>query len=287
MVPQVQKKTVLIVGSILVVLIAAILLTVAWSGGGNSPFGGASATQVLQESLAAANESGSVNFVDRTDVSASQQQQIQGAISAASAAEIASGGNRTFEVELIAGAVYVNGPAPVLQSALQITSAQASPVAGKWIEVSPSDAPFQNLTQSLTLDASLGTFTPSGKLKFGNVEKVGGKSVVAITGSLSAPYAGSTGTTSLLVSTSRPYLPVAGSVDARQGKSTLTEVAAYKNWGARVVLTPPGSYISFSSVLAGCIRRLPAGRHRWYCLIEVSFGAALRAGTSECAGMSE
>ena len=146
MVSQVQKKTVLIVGSILLVLVAAIVLTVRWSGSGNSLFGGASPTQVLPEALAAANESGSVNFVDRTDISAGQQQQIQGAISAATAAEIASGGNRTFEVELIAGAVYVNGPAPVLQSALQITSSQALPVGGKWIEVSPSDAPFQHLT---------------------------------------------------------------------------------------------------------------------------------------------
>jgi hypothetical protein len=211
---------------------------------------GPSASGLLQTSLAAAQREGSVRFVDRTTVG-SEVQRIDGAISAPTASETLSGAAAPLVVELIGGIVYVDGSAQALESALQITPAQATPVAAKWISVASTDAPFQTLTGALTISATLDTFTPTGHLHLGKTTKVGTQRVTPVVGVPSGVAKGVSASVALLVSTKSTHLPVGATLVEAEGTKRLREEVVFTNWGARVGLTAPSGAVPFSSVLTG------------------------------------
>jgi hypothetical protein len=207
------------------------------------------AAQMLKAALNASQESGSVRFVDQTTVG-KQVQKIQGVISAPTAGETLSGAAEPLVVELIGGTVYVKGSAPALESALQISKAQGTPVAGEWISVSSTDAPFQSLTQALTISATLSEFTPaSSHVRFGKIQTVAGHRVRPIIGPPSSLSSKTSGSAALFVSPKAPYLPQGGSLVLSNGTQRLNEVAVFTNWGAKVSLTAPSGSTAFSSVL--------------------------------------
>jgi hypothetical protein len=205
---------------------------------------------MLASSLSASQVRGSVQFVDRTTVG-SDVQTLDGAISAPTAGETLTGAGTPLVVELISSTVYVNGSASALESALQITAAQATPVANKWIAVATTDAPFQSLTGALTLSSTLTEFTPTKQIHFGKQTKVGKLKVIPIIGRPSNLVKGASGSAALLVSAKAPHLPVGGTLVLAQGKQRLHEVAVFSNWGAKVSLTAPAGAVPFSSVLTG------------------------------------
>ena len=101
-----------------------------------------------------------MQFVSKTTENKSTQV-LEGVISAPTAGETLQS-SEPLQVDLINGSIYVTGTVGALEAArLQITAQQATPYAGKWIVVSPSDAPFQLLAQDLTLAATINEFTPS------------------------------------------------------------------------------------------------------------------------------
>jgi len=140
--------------------------------------------------------------------------------------------------------------ASAIESALQITAAQAAPAANQWIAVQQSDAPFQILAQTLTLTATLSEFTPeTSHLRLGKVQTVGRVKVIPIIGTPSTVQKGTQGSVALLVSTKAPYLPVGGTLILANKTGRLSEVAVFTSWGARVVLPTPTGATPFSTIL--------------------------------------
>jgi len=60
---------------------------------------------------------------------------------------------------------------------------------------------------------------------------------------------GTTGSAALLVSVKTPHLPVGGTLVLGNKTGRLTEVAVFKQWGAKVVLNAPTGATAFSTVL--------------------------------------
>jgi hypothetical protein len=208
-----------------------------------------SASSLLSQSLAAANESGSVRFTDQSTVG-EHVQFVQGAISAPTASETLSGNSAPLGVELVGGNIYVFGNAIALESALAITETQATPAANKWILVKSTDAPFQDLSGTLTMSSTLDEFTPKGNLHLGAQRKIHGTKVIPITGTPSSLSKGTKGNASLLVRVSSPHLPVGGTLVLASKSGRLNEVAVFTAWGAKVVLTPPANPLPFTTVLS-------------------------------------
>jgi len=226
--------------------VTTVLVLPASSAPANQP---SPAAQLLSDALNAANQSGSVHFVDKTTVNKSVQT-LEGVISAPTAGETLSGTTAPLEVELIAGQIFVVGNLAALEQSLQITAAQATPYAGKWIVLSPSDAPFQLLAQDLTLGATIDVFTPGQVgLRLGKVQTVGHMRVIPIFGPPSNLPKGTSGSSALLVSAKAPHLPVGGTLVLGNKTGRLTEVAAFTSWGAKVNLTAPTGATPFTTVL--------------------------------------
>jgi hypothetical protein len=236
----------------------ALVLTVVFSGGvadltttsatSASP---SSAQALLQGSLAAAQASGSVHMVDQTK-SGGRSEKLEGALSAPTAGEVLTAPGSSLQVELIGGVVYVNGSAAAITTALQITAAQAAPEAGMWIAVSSTDAPFQTLTQALTISAALSEFTPINKgVHLGRIQNVDGHKVQPIIGIPSGLTGGNKSSVALLVSTKAPHLPLGGTLIVANKTQRLSEVAVFGSWGTKVSLTAPTTTVPFSSVLTG------------------------------------
>ena len=148
-------------------IVGAALPNGAASASAHSP-----ASQLLSDALNAAQQSGSMHFVDKTTVNGSTQT-LEGAISAPTAGETLTS-SAPLQVELIGGSIYVVGNAEALEQSLQISAAQAQPYAGKWIVVQTTDAPFQLLAQDLTLGSTIDEFTPAQNgLKIGKMQRIG------------------------------------------------------------------------------------------------------------------
>ena len=206
------------------------------------------ASQLLSDALNAAQQAGSMQFVDKTTADKSVQI-LEGVISAPTAGETLHS-SEPLQVELISGTIYVIGSTNALQSSLQITAEQATPYAGKWIAVSSTDAPFQLLASDLTLGATIDVFTPGqGGLRMGKVRTVGGQRVIPIYGRPSNLPAGTAGSAALFVSTIAPHLPMGGTLVLKNKTGGLNEVSVFKNWGSRVQLTAPTGATPFSTVL--------------------------------------
>lgn len=213
--------------AVLALVLGGVVVSAAPVGTSSS----VAAETLLTKALAAAERSGSVRFIDKS-TSGPSTQVVNGAISAPAAEEISDGNGATFSVELINAVVYVNGPAAAIQNALAITAAQAAPVAGKWIAVANSDAPFSALTQALTLDSELDEFTPTANIHFGKTQKLGTHRVIPISGDPPANTSkGVTGGTALLVSAASPHYPLGGSLVLAHGKDRLKEVAVFSKLG--------------------------------------------------------
>lgn len=208
-----------------------------------------SPTQLLSESVNAANAATSLHFVDKT-VAGKVNQKLVGDISAATAGEQITGSGAPVTVELIGNIVYVQAGTAVLQSSLALPAAGAQAGNGKWIAVHSSDAAFSELTQDLTITSEIGSYIPSSHLKMGKVHTLAGRKVVTISGTASSHVTdGGKGTAYLVVPLKAPYLPVEGGLAITSTKGALNEAAAFTDWGAKVTLTPPSNAIPYSTLL--------------------------------------
>jgi hypothetical protein len=207
-----------------------------------------SASKLMAATLAAAQKSGAVHFVE-TATSGKQTQKIVGDVSATAASQTVSGAGSSLQAQLIGSTIYITGSATSLESALQLTAAQATPNANKWIAISSSDAPFQSVSQALTLGATLSDFTPKAKgIHLGSAKTVGGVKVTPISGTPSSLSKGTTGTVTQQVSAKSPNLPVQGSLALKNKSQHFSEAVVFSNWGAKVALTAPASTVAYSSI---------------------------------------
>ena len=206
------------------------------------------ASQLLSDALNAAQKSGSMQFVSDTTENKSTQT-LEGVVSAPTAGETLHSSD-PLQIDLIGGTIYVNGQAGALQAALQITASQAAPYVGKWISVASTDAPFQLLAQDLTLAAVIDQFTPDQNgLRIGRTRTVGHQKVIPVYGHAPNLPSGTSGSAALLVSTKAPHLPVGGTLVLANKTGRMTEVAVFKEWGAKVQLSTPTGTTPFSTVL--------------------------------------
>jgi hypothetical protein len=211
-----------------------------------------SATQLVKDSVTAANKAGAMSFSDKS-TSGKQTTTLVGAASGPTAVEsLAQNGTTQLQIELIGGAIYVRATAGVLESALSLPAAASTANSGKWISVQSSDSAFETLASQLTLEAELDAYIPTAHLQKGKIITVAGHRVIPVSGepSSAAANGATSGSAALLVSTKAPYLPVGGSlILAKTGAAELKEVAVFGNWGKKLPLTAPPGATAFSSLV--------------------------------------
>ena len=211
-----------------------------------------SASQLLSQSVTAADKAGSMSFNDHT-ASGKLAQTLTGAISAPTAAEtLTTTGMPGLQVMLVGSTIYVQAGASVLQGTLGLPAAASTANAGKWISVQPGDSAFSQLSGQLTLASELNTYIPATSLRRGKLTTVAGHRVIPITGRPASTKSnkGQSVSVALYLSPKAPYLPLGGSlVSAQKGTAGVKEIAVFSNWGKTVVLTAPAGAVPFSSLV--------------------------------------
>lgn len=224
-------------------------LAAAASPAGSSP---PSASQLLSQSVTAADKAGSMSFNDHT-VSGKLVQSLTGAISAPTAAEsLTTTGMPALQVMLVGTTIYVQAGASVLENILGLPTAASTANAGKWISVQSGDSAFSQLAGQLTLSSELTTYIPASALRRAKTTTLAGHRVIPITGrpASSSSTKGESVSVALYLSTKAPYLPVGGSlISAKKGTAGVKEIAVFSNWGKTVVLTAPTGAVPFSSLV--------------------------------------
>ncbi|HMD46977.1 MAG TPA: hypothetical protein VKG43_12495 [Acidimicrobiales bacterium] len=216
------------------------------SDSSSTSFDQMSAASVLQTSVTAADTAGTVAFVDVTR-GAGVTRNLAGAVSAP-AAEQEVGPTDPLQVILNNATIYVKATATTLESSLQLSAAQATANAGKWISLQESDGPYNQLAAALTISSVLDAYVPTGRLRLGPVTTVHGHQVVPVIGAASTSATnGASGTATLFVSTTARHTPVAGSLIVNRGETSFTEEAIFRNWGAPVSTVAPSNAIAYSS----------------------------------------
>jgi hypothetical protein len=235
-------------------LVPLALLLVACGGGGGGGSSGALAgqtpKQVLAGALAAAEKSGSVHF-KLLGSESGKTETIEGDTSTTDGREVITAGTLSIQAEVVGRGAYVKGNAGGLEDQMGLSAASAATYAGKWISISPTDAPYASITKAVSLEGTLGDLKPTGDLTFTGVSTHASQSVLGVKGGLPPGAAkGTTGSAVLYVSTSKPTVPILFDVEQDTSGTKESDVGTFSNWGKPLQLVAPAVTVPFSSLPA-------------------------------------
>lgn len=225
------------------VLVASLAVLLAACGSPSAPSSPiAHPVAVLRGLPAAVSHSGSVHFVEVTTAHGFKST-LTGDLSASStgdAEERLVQGTTELDLEKVHGDLFLRASAEVLQSKLKVSPQAAKAYAGKWVELTPGDYLFPQLSPTLDLAAEIDAFIPAGDVSAGAGRTLQHMDVVPITGTPSSTVAqGSTGVLTLFVTPAAPHLPAAASLVLHKGARTENRIVAFAHWGAPIELTAP------------------------------------------------
>jgi hypothetical protein len=217
------------------------------SGPSQGALAGKTATAITGISIKAFHRQSSVQFATKTIVGTTTTLETGATSVTGNAAEtVTTDGHPTLESVLVDHIAYIQTTTAVLEHALNLSSSVATAYSGKWISLQEGDAEYQSVVNSLAPTQSIIQFVPEEpNLRVAGATSVGGKGVVAVTGSSSGQVeSGDTAGLTLFVSTSSPYLPVSASVEVKDGagKSVERVASVYGKWNEPVdPIAPKGA----------------------------------------------
>lgn len=240
----------LILGSVI-----ALVALAAGAGtfvlGRSSGLSGKTAGQVLNLTMAAARAEGSLRLVV-VDTGASAGTSTYDVARSDGIQKTSTPDSGSSTLFVISGEAFLQADQAFLENGLGFPGALATAAAGQWISFQPSDPGYAQLVAGDTLSSALTESTPTGVLNLTPVRTMDGRQVVGISGGLTPDDAqgGATGTMTLYVSDSAPYLPVeavvTGTLSGQSGRSTLT----FSHWGEAVSVSAPSSSTPYSLLAA-------------------------------------
>jgi hypothetical protein len=190
----------------------------------------------------------SLHFIDTT-TTAKGKEVITGEISAPEAEESVAVGSTVFSVIFVGGVVYVHGSKTSLESALELSTKEATTLATKWVSVPSTDSAFASVVSSLKITSEFNTYIPSSHMKELKPRKIDGKKVIPLTGKPTTKTATrGNGSVTLFVG-ANSHLPVAGTLVAQRANKVVREEAVFSDWGQPITVTAPSGAVTIVTVL--------------------------------------
>jgi hypothetical protein len=172
---------------------------------------------------------------------------LTGYYSGGNASQTLVGPDGELNVLSIGKTAYLKGGAAVLKDALKLSSPIANANAGKWIEMTQGDTPYETVLKTLLPASELTPYIPVSGFKVGSATTLHGYTVVPVSGTAESTN-GAVADATLFVSTSSPYLPISGSLTGTGDESGNTELAVF-SWGKAIPhQNAPTSSVSYSSL---------------------------------------
>jgi len=243
--------------AVLAVLIGLVLL-VAGAGAGvlvsqSSPSNSTStANTVLDESVAAAKQADSFEYVAITQGGSSSQSTVGTAQRSSGLQDITvdnpAYGTEKFSLVLVDGVVYFRGNAAALEDQLGVPStSNPQGYANQWIAIRSSDSPYAALEAGITTDSNLSQvlITPHSATQ---VTGANGNHIWRLTGALPSEGGGGSGGTAQLDVAGESKLPLSYSSTQNSGGEQLKSNFTFAHWGKKVTVSAPDGSIAFSSL---------------------------------------
>ncbi len=207
---------------------------------GSALVAAASAAILAQQSMQVKNDEkvGTItaSVINRTTLTAGEQ--------------VVTGITGNGQVKVVGGKTYVYGDNGWLSNTFGSGTNQGM-YANQWILVPASDPNYQSIHSGVVLPSLVGQVMPVGPFTVEGIKKFNGKDAYAIKGSLNAQTnQGTTGSDTLYLSLSKPYLPlgVKASTSFSGEKATIT--ATFSDYGKSFTITAPTtSLVSTSTSL--------------------------------------
>lgn len=151
--------------------------------------------------------------------------------------------------EVVGKMGYLNGNKAAVQNILQLTSAQASKYAGKWLSFSVASSPYSQFIGGLLKSQVATELSFSGPFAFAPDATVNGQHAVGIKGTVSAND-GTTVHEILYVSSTGKPLPIEEVTNPGAKPHTSTEhgTVSFTNWGEQVSVSAPAHSVSLSKL---------------------------------------
>ncbi|MFZ0667129.1 MAG: hypothetical protein WAM97_15365 [Acidimicrobiales bacterium] len=230
-------------------ILAAIGVVVLCAGCSSGPsaggLSGESANQIIDAAQAAMGREASFHFADVTG-SGSKAQTLSGEAGQGEAEQSLIDPDGDLFVRQVDSAIYLRGSADVLVSALGLSSTTAAQYAGKWIEITSKEVPYETVAKTLLPTSEVTPYVPVSGLTVGAPRVLGGHDVVPVSGQ-SESSNGNTAVATLYVSTSAPYLPLDGTLKGTGSEKNDTEESTFR-WAGKVSVPAPSGAVAYSSL---------------------------------------
>jgi hypothetical protein len=210
-----------------------------------------SASGVLRTALHDATKAGSMRFTITTQSNGATQS-VAGDTSTKGGAVVVTSASGVVHILVDGSNGYIeSNSSAALGSALGLSASLASANVNKWISVTPADAPFDALQTATSFSSTLAEFTPGGshlRLTHRTVAKHG---VQDIDGTGTAVQAVGSYDIQIVLTQTKPVLPIGGGVTVKGNGKTVTQIALFAKWGGPLPLAPPSNATPFSQIEKG------------------------------------
>jgi len=232
-----------ILGSCLLSLGLAVSCEVQASSAAQAPsISKMTGSQLLTTTMAAATKAKSCTNIS-TSVSDGHTFVLRSNSGPISGEQFLSYQSAKSDVREVGGDVYFNENSAGLKLQFDVKNPK---LANKWIEVTSSNVNFANFEEGILISSVLTEIPPSGSLSTTKVEVIHGEKVIGITGKPNETLGVSTGTETLYVSTTAPFLPVELTVSGTSQGVADKFVVTLTNWGKSFHILKPANPLPIS-----------------------------------------
>lgn len=239
-----MKKT--LTGAVL----GLLALVPALSGAGASPpasLTGLSPGEILSTSLAAARAKGSATTIGATTVLGVHLRETT-----------TSGLRSGYGYENVNGhegaVVFLHGVVYAKLDAYLVKLDYGTPdraVANRWISLTRASKYYTALAEGIAFPSVLQQMHPTGALTTTPVATTDGVATIGVTGGINPALDTASGSETLYVATTAPFLPVEAVVKESQAGVRATITLTPKNWGVHVTVVAPRGFTSITKTALG------------------------------------
>jgi hypothetical protein len=111
-------------------------------------------------------------------------------------------------------------------------------LANEWVQVPSTNKNYGNIADAILVPSVMQQLVDVGSLKETGEVTVDGKTALALRGD-----AGASGTETVYVSISAPYLPIAVVADATEDGRKITNDLVFSKWGEKFTVKKPSKYV--------------------------------------------
>jgi hypothetical protein len=215
------------------VLPVAALSLATWSDGAFAAT--PAAGQILQRSVSSMRAQGSFHYDSTSSIGGVVALKLSTDSSLTKGVQVQNLDGGTETTRLIGKKLYMFANK---KAYVQDFGVKKPTLANKWVLVPPTNKNYGNIAEAILVPSVMQQLEDIGSVKDVGTVTIDGQSATALRGN-----AGASGTETIYVSTTAPYLPIGVSAQATQAGRKITNELVFTKWREKVRVSAPAKYV--------------------------------------------